>query len=109
MLLIPCPICGPRPESEFIYGGEAHLVRPAEPAAVSDADWAAFLFERSNVRGVQAERWRHLHGCARFFNVLRDTTSDRILTSYPAGQPRPDRAAPDQHADADPVPAGSDA
>ncbi|NNM62319.1 MAG: sarcosine oxidase subunit delta, partial [Steroidobacteraceae bacterium] len=28
MLLIPCPYCGKRPEIEFTYGGQAHLVRP---------------------------------------------------------------------------------
>ncbi len=28
MLLIPCPWCGPRDETEFTYGGEAHIVAP---------------------------------------------------------------------------------
>ena len=32
MLLINCPYCGPRPELEFSYGGQAHIARPAEPA-----------------------------------------------------------------------------
>ena len=27
MLLIPCPYCGPRPELEFRYAGEAHIAR----------------------------------------------------------------------------------
>ena len=30
MLLIPCPFCGPRPEDEFAYGGDATLVTPEE-------------------------------------------------------------------------------
>ena len=89
MLLVPCPDCGPRPEIEFRCGGEAHLVRPADPGTVDDEAWAEFLFYRANTKGVLAERWNHAHGCQRWFNVLRDTRSDRILTSYRAGQPRP--------------------
>ena len=93
MLLVPCPHCGPRPEIEFRCGGQAHLVRPADPAAIDDAAWAEFLFYRANTKGVLAERWNHAHGCQRWFNVLRDTVSDAILTSYRAGQPRPEPAS----------------
>ena len=88
MLLIPCPFCAmDRPEAEFRHAGEAHIARPA--GAVTDAAWADFLYHRANPRGVIAERWRHLHGCGRFFNVLRDTVSDRILGSYKPGEARP--------------------
>ena len=90
MLLIPCPWCGTRPENEFHYGGEAHIARPHDPAALDDDAWTEFLYQRSNPKGMHAERWRHVHGCGRFFNCLRDTVSDRIVTAYPAGQPRPD-------------------
>ncbi len=90
MLLIPCPVCGPRPELEFRYGGQAHIARPANPAALDDNEWAEFLYRRDNTKGVHAERWRHIHGCARFFNMLRDTTTDRILTSYKTGEARPE-------------------
>jgi sarcosine oxidase subunit delta len=89
MLLITCPHCGPRPEIEFRAGGEAHIPRPADPSALSDEQWADFLFYRSNPKGVHAERWIHQHGCQRWFNALRDTVSDRILTTYRAGEPRP--------------------
>jgi len=90
MLLIPCPYCGmERPEIEFAYGGEAHIARPADPAALADDEWAKFLYFRSNPRGVIAERWRHAFGCARFFNCLRDTVSDKILAVYKAGEARP--------------------
>lgn len=89
MLLISCPYCGPRAELEFSYGGEAHIARPVDPAALDDEAWATFLYKRSNPRGVHAERWRHLHGCGRFFNVLRHTVSDTIVTTYTTGQSRP--------------------
>ena len=94
MLLIPCPYCGmERPEIEFRYGGEAHIARPADPSALTDDDWANFLYFRSNPKGVLAERWRHTFGCGRFFNCLRDTASDKILAVYKAGEARPDGAA----------------
>jgi sarcosine oxidase subunit delta len=89
MLLIECPYCGERPELEFVYGGQAHVARPAQPAAVSAQQWAAFLYQRANIRGVHAERWRHTHGCGRFFNALRDTRTDHFLATYRIGEPRP--------------------
>ena len=89
MLLVPCPYCGPRPEIEFAYGGEAHIARPANPSAVSDEAWADFLYMRTNPKGVHAERWRHIHGCGRFFDALRHTVSDRFLATYKVGEPRP--------------------
>lgn len=91
MLLIPCPHCGPRAEVEFRYAGEAHLSRRTED--VSDDDWAAYLYTRRNERGDRTERWRHIHGCGQFFNVLRSTVSDRIAASYLAGGPPPEGGA----------------
>lgn len=89
MLLIPCPWCGPRPENEFRYAGQAHLVRPPDPSSVDDAAWGAYLYLRENPRGRHAERWRHLHGCGRFLNCVRDTISDRIAATYKPGEAPP--------------------
>jgi len=91
MLVIACPYCGPRPELEFSYAGQAHIVRPADPSSVGADEWAAYLYLRANTRGVHAERWRHVHGCARYFNALRDTTTDQFLATYRSGEPRPER------------------
>ncbi len=92
MLLINCPYCGERPEPEFVYGGEAHIARPRNPDTESPQSWVRYLYRRDNTRGVHAERWRHTHGCGRFFNALRDTTTDHFLVTYKAGEPRPDVA-----------------
>jgi sarcosine oxidase subunit delta len=93
MLLIHCPVCDEtRPELEFTYAGEAHVSRPADPSALSDEEWRDFLFIRTNAKGPHFERWRHFHGCGRFFNAVRDTVSDRFLLTYRAGAPRPDLA-----------------
>ena len=89
MLLIECPYCGERPEPEFVYGGQAHLVRPGVATEVSAEDWARFLYVRDNRRGLHAERWRHTHGCGRFFNALRDTTNDHFHATYRIGDAPP--------------------
>jgi sarcosine oxidase subunit delta len=89
MLIIVCPYCGKRPEIEFTYGGQAHLVRPKQPSQLDDAAWAEFLYMRANTKGVYAERWRHAHGCGRFFNAIRDTTTDHFLAFYKSGEPPP--------------------
>src|SRR5215467_11733458 len=89
MLLIDCPYCGKRPELEFTHGGQAHIARAKNPSDLSAQEWADFLYMRSNIKGVHAERWRHTHGCGRFFNALRDTTTDHFLVTYKAGEPRP--------------------
>ena len=89
MLLIQCPYCGPRPELEFAYGGQAHIARPLKPADLNDDEWAAFMYMRVNTKGVHAERWRHARGCNRFFNALRDTTTDHFLAVYKTGEARP--------------------
>lgn len=93
MLLIHCPYCQQdRAEIEFTYAGEAHLERPSDPAATSDAEWEAFLFGRSNPRGTHFERWVHTHGCARYFNAVRDSVSEKFVLTYKAGDPRPSPA-----------------
>ncbi|WP_169546413.1 sarcosine oxidase subunit delta [Sneathiella aquimaris] len=90
MLLIHCPYCKEDlPELEFSYAGEAHIARPENPADLDDEAWRDFLFIRSNVRGIHLERWRHIHGCARFFNAARNTVTDKFLLTYKSGLPRP--------------------
>ena len=89
MLLIRCPYCDEqRAELEFAYAGQAHIARPEDPSAMSDEDWQYYLFVRANPRGRHHERWRHIHGCGRFFNAVRDTVSDKFEVTYKAGEPR---------------------
>ncbi|MDX1423025.1 MAG: sarcosine oxidase subunit delta [Kiloniellales bacterium] len=95
MLLIPCPYCGERDETEFSYGAEAHIVRPADPEALSDAEWADYVFMRPNTKGVLLERWVHSHGCRRWFNVARDTVTYRIHAVYKIGETPPRVPKPD--------------
>ena len=93
MLLIPCPWCGERDEAEFRYGGEAHISR-ADPGSSDDKAWADYLYMRNNPRGLFAERWVHQAGCRRWFNLLRDTVSHRIVAVYKIGEAPPPGTSP---------------
>ncbi|WP_159588473.1 sarcosine oxidase subunit delta [Chelativorans xinjiangense] len=91
MLLIHCPYCEEeRPELEFRHAGEAHIARPENIAEIADEAFQRYFFIRANPKGVTFERWRHIHGCGRFFNAARDTVSDRFLMTYRVGEPKPD-------------------
>lgn len=87
MLQIPCPYCGTRDETEFSLGGESHIVRPTPD--VSDAEWADYLFNRDNPKGVNYERWCHSYGCGQWFNVARDTVNHEIVYVYRMGDAKP--------------------
>ncbi len=82
MFLIRCPWCGCRDQSEYSYGGEAHRIRPLNSLDLNDADWADYLFMRSNPIGLYRERWVHSSGCGQWFNVIRHTKTDQIITEY---------------------------
>ena len=84
MLLITCPQCGPRDVTEFTYGGDAGVRRPANPQDVSDEQWAAYVFIRDNPRGEHKEIWQHSFGCRRWITVARNTyTHDIASTGLP--------------------------
>ena len=70
---LPCPNCGPRPYTEFTFGGE---LRPVE-AADHEEDFRR-VFLRDNAPGVQQERWFHTFGCRRWLTMSRDTVTNRI-------------------------------
>jgi heterotetrameric sarcosine oxidase delta subunit len=89
VLLIRCPWCGPRDEVEFHYGGQAHIAYAEDPDALSDEEWAEYLFMRDNPRGPFRERWYHVHGCRRWFNAVRDTSTHRFIGIYRMGEEPP--------------------
>lgn len=84
MLFIPCPHCGLRDETEFIYGGPSHILRP--DLSSTDREWTQYLYHRANTKGPYRERWLHSFGCDRWFNLLRDTRTHNILEVYLMGQ-----------------------
>lgn len=92
MLIIDCPWCGERDQTEFSAHGEAHIARPTDSETMSDDEWGDYVFFRKNTKGIHYERWMHAHGCRRWFNAVRDTVSDQIYATYKPGDPIPDVA-----------------
>ncbi len=87
MFYIYCPNCQEhREEEEFHASGQAHVVRPIDPDALSDAQWAEFLYFRKNPRGLHHELWVHAIGCRKFFNITRDTVTYEIKETYKVGE-----------------------
>ena len=82
MILINCPYCGERDQSEFSSGGEAHVARPENSENLSDKEWGEYVFFRANPKGIFYERWVHSHGCRKWFNAVRNTSTDEILKIY---------------------------
>ena len=89
MLLIECPYCGVRAETEFTCGGEGGIVRPTETEKLSDEQWGDYLFMRKNPKGMHHEQWRHSNGCGRWFNALRDTVTSRFEAVWKIGEAAP--------------------
>ena len=79
MLTIHCPHCGRRPETEFVYGGDANVRRP-DPATASQEDWAAYIYERENPKGAHRELWLHASGCHLWLTVERDVVTHEITS-----------------------------
>ncbi|MBT7666509.1 MAG: sarcosine oxidase subunit delta, partial [Rhodospirillaceae bacterium] len=77
MILITCPHCGPRQESEFTYGGDGANARPAAPEDVDDAAWIDYLHLRDNHKGPHDELWQHVQGCRRWLQVRRDVVTQQ--------------------------------
>lgn len=90
MFQIKCPWCGERDQSEFSYGGEAHIKRPENSEDMSDDEWADYLFHRTNPKGIHYERWVHSHGCGQWFNAVRNTATDEWLSVYKIGEKPPE-------------------
>lgn len=82
MQLFDCPFCGPRAENEFHFGGDFGRVRPEGHAAVSDADWADYLYFRRNPKGTTREIWMHLT-CREAFEMERDTVTHAVTATRP--------------------------
>ncbi len=89
MFQIECPYCGLREQTEFSCHGQAHIARPEHPDQITDQQWGEYIFFRDNPKGNHYERWVHTHGCRKWFNVARNTITDKITASYKVGDPKP--------------------
>ncbi len=76
MLIIHCPLCGPRADKEFTYGGDANRTRPGDDA--DEAAWYDYVFLRDNPKGWHIEFWQHAQGCRAWLKVERHTVTHEI-------------------------------
>lgn len=79
MKLLRCPVNGIRPISEFAYGGEVRVM--PDPDRASDAEWRAYVFDRSGVPGIKREWWYHLPS-GTWFIAERDVVRDTVLGTW---------------------------
>ncbi len=88
MLILHCPYCGiDADETELAPGGEAHI-RRAGPGS-DDREFENYMFARKNPKGVHFERWRHAHGCGKWFHAARATDTLEVFGTYPAQTTEP--------------------
>ncbi|SER53203.1 sarcosine oxidase subunit delta [Tranquillimonas rosea] len=98
MLILHCPCCGiDADETELTPGGTAHLKR--EGPGSSDEAFERYLFLRENPRGVHFERWRHAHGCGKWFHAARCTMTLEVFGTYSAQTHAPPREILDRIAE----------
>ncbi len=83
MKIMNCPLNGPRNISEFVWGGEVKAM--PDPATCSDDEWAAYVFIEDNLAGVIREWWCHVP-TSYWFIAERNTVTDEIIRTYPAGE-----------------------
>lgn len=76
MKILECPVNGPRPLQEFLFGGQ---LRPTpDPESTSDSEWADYIFNRAGEPGVQLEWWYHIASGV-WFIAERDTLKDEVI------------------------------
>jgi heterotetrameric sarcosine oxidase delta subunit len=75
MMQIPCPLCGPRAQAEFVYERTVDSVVSLD-AAPEEA--MKTLFTRTNPRGVDEEIWRHTYGCRAWMVITRHRVTNEI-------------------------------
>ena len=83
MKIMNCPLNGPRNILEFVWGGEVKEM--PNPSTCSDAEWAEYTFLENNTAGVVCEWWCHVPS-SYWFIAERNTITDEIIRTYPAGE-----------------------
>ena len=77
MLLIPCPHCGERDESEFDYGGRAINLPDLDANLTS---WHEAIHLSQSDEPVINEVWFHSAGCECWIQLKRDSRTHEFQT-----------------------------
>jgi heterotetrameric sarcosine oxidase delta subunit len=82
MMLIKCPHCGLRAQSEYIFERTVDSVVTLDAAPEAAM---ATLFTRNNPRGVDDEIWRHTYGCRAWMVVTHNRVTHEITATRAVG------------------------
>ena len=78
-MIINHPYLGPRDLSEFVYKGDAELLkRPNWLSKTAQKDFHDYLYLRENPYGEHKELWYHEHGDRSWLVVTRNTVTNEI-------------------------------
>ena len=83
MKIMPCPLNGPRNISEFACLGEVTVM--PDPNTADDRAWSEHVWFSNNTAGVVREWWCHVP-TSYWFIAERNTVTDEILRTFPAGE-----------------------
>lgn len=75
---LPCPYCGERDHSEFVYHGDATVRRPDPTAPNAAVRFHEYVHLRANPAGRHREHWYHEGGCRSWIVVERNTLTHEI-------------------------------
>lgn len=78
---IPCPYCGSRDLSEFVYYGDAAPKRPNPLAENASELFFGYVYLRDDPAGPHREFWYHASGCRSWLVVNRDTRTHDIASA----------------------------
>ena len=77
MLLINCPCCGERDQSEFSYGGRSTNY-PALDSSASREEWHRAIHLHDGSQKVIREYWYHEFGCEQWIEIFRNVDSHEM-------------------------------
>ena len=74
-----------------VYGTKASgiLGEVSKAQAAGQTNIQNIIASWKNIKGIQFERWNHAHGCRKWFNMIRDTSNDKIHAVYKMGEKPP--------------------
>ena len=79
-MIINHPLLGPRDMGEFIYYGDASLLkRPKWDDKNAEDKFYRYLYLRKNIAGIHKELWFHQQGDRSWLVVTRNTKNHEIL------------------------------
>ncbi len=86
MLLINCPHCGERDQSEFSYGGR-YAKYPALDSTASIEKWHRAIHLHHSSQNLIREYWYHECGCEQWIEIDRDVDSHEMTPVSGADEP----------------------